>query len=63
MVIIVPPMIKFKKVAKPKASFSTVYTIMVEGRPVGRYTQYQVAKDRATELTELTGKLHTVELI
>lgn len=56
-------MIVGKRVARPEASFSTVYSIMVEGRSVGRYTQFQVAKDRATELTELTGKLHTVELV
>jgi hypothetical protein len=58
-VIIVSKMI-VERMPKVEASISSVYTITCEGRSIGKYVDLIIAEERATELTEITGKIHEV---
>ena len=59
--MIIIPTILQEKQPKAEASISSAYSIMVDGQSVGRYIQLEVAQERALELSEITGKMHTVE--
>ena len=60
MMIIIPKQIP-ASIARFETSISTAYTVLCNGQSYGKYIDYNMAIERAKELSELTGKTYTVK--